>query len=221
MIDRRATGVMVMVTMIAGCVISAPVGPSVAPISGSLEYQVDRPGSDYRSFDLPEPRPDLCLAACTNEWQCLAFTYVQPGVQGPSPRCWLKSAIPDATPNPCCISGVVRTTGATPAPTTPPPGTPPPPPPPSIPPPPGASQPGGQGGGLELSTDRPGSDYRSFDLPQPVPEICQSACFAEAPCVAFTYVRPGVQGPSARCWLKSGVPQPSPNDCCVSGVKPR
>jgi hypothetical protein len=73
---------------------------------------------------------------------------------------------------------------------------------------------------MEGNTDRPGLDYRSFDLPAADPKLCQDACAGEANCKAFTYVRPGVQGPSARCWLKSSVPNPVSNNCCVSGVKP-
>lgn len=41
----------------------------------------------------------------------------------------------------------------------------------------------------------------------------------EGQCVAWTYVNPGVQGPQARCWLKSAVPAPRPSTCCVSGIK--
>jgi hypothetical protein len=32
-------------------------------------------------------------------------------------------------------------------------------------------------------------------------------------------VRPGVQGPHARCALKNAVPPARPADCCLSGVK--
>src|SRR5262245_57609929 len=62
--------------------------------------------------------------------------------------------------------------------------------------------------GMEFGIDRPGLDYRSFDLPANDPALCQNACFGEAQCRAFTFVRPGVQGPSARCWLKNQVPNP-------------
>jgi hypothetical protein len=74
--------------------------------------------------------------------------------------------------------------------------------------------------GMEPDTDRVGMDYKDFDLPQPNPELCRSACFKDAKCMAYTYVKPGIQGQSARCWLKSGVPPPKPNKCCISGVKP-
>jgi hypothetical protein len=71
----------------------------------------------------------------------------------------------------------------------------------------------------EPNTDRPGSDYRNFDLRSPQPEQCRDACWSDVQCRAFTYVRPGVQGPHARCWLKNVVPPARPADCCLSGVK--
>jgi hypothetical protein len=77
----------------------------------------------------------------------------------------------------------------------------------------------GGGGDLEYDTDRPGQDYRNFDLPAARPQLCQAECGADPKCKAFTYVKPGVQGSSARCWLKSGVPAAGRSSCCVSGVK--
>jgi hypothetical protein len=72
---------------------------------------------------------------------------------------------------------------------------------------------------IEDRVDRPGADYRDFDLPRAEPALCRKACEDDGQCVAFTYVRPGVQSSAARCWLKEGVPEPEPNDCCASGVK--
>jgi hypothetical protein len=72
---------------------------------------------------------------------------------------------------------------------------------------------------LEYDVDRPGSDYRNFDLPQAGAEACRDACADDPQCQAFTYVKPGIQGPNGRCWLKQSVPQPGPSSCCVSGVK--
>lgn len=72
---------------------------------------------------------------------------------------------------------------------------------------------------LEYDTDRPGSDYRHFEMTQGTPELCRAVCVGDPPCKAFTYVKPGVQGPKARCWLKQAVPQAGPSSCCVSGVK--
>jgi hypothetical protein len=78
-----------------------------------------------------------------------------------------------------------------------------------------------QGGSLtsEDNTDRRGSDYKDFDLSQANWELCRDACANDGNCQAYTFVRPGVQGSSARCWLKSSVPAGSRDSCCISGVK--
>jgi hypothetical protein len=72
---------------------------------------------------------------------------------------------------------------------------------------------------VEADIDRPGSDYQNFDLTEPRYELCRDACAGERNCRAYTYVKPGVQGPNSRCWLKSSAPAPAARDCCVSGVK--
>lgn len=72
---------------------------------------------------------------------------------------------------------------------------------------------------LEPDTNRPGMDYRSFDLQDARPELCRQACERDEKCRAYTYIKPGIQGPNARCWLKSGIPAPKKGGCCVSGVK--
>ena len=72
---------------------------------------------------------------------------------------------------------------------------------------------------IEPGTNRPGHDYRSFELDHPEPELCREACAADGRCRAFTYVNPGVQGERAMCWLKSHASSPEPAPCCVSGAK--
>jgi hypothetical protein len=72
-----------------------------------FEYNVDRPGSDYRFFELTVADPAQCWAQCALEGQCLAWTYVHPGIQGDSARCWLKNSVPAQAPNAAfAISGV-------------------------------------------------------------------------------------------------------------------
>lgn len=71
----------------------------------------------------------------------------------------------------------------------------------------------------ERGVDRPGKNYRSFELDTADPGLCRQACLNEDTCKAYTYVNPGVQGPKARCWLKNGVPAPTKSRNCVSGVK--
>ena len=75
-------------------------------------------------------------------------------------------------------------------------------------------------GDFEDDVNRLGQDYASFELEAPDPQLCQTACEKDVKCRAFTYVKPGYQGPPARCWLKHTIPQGSPHDCCVSGAKP-
>ena len=63
--------------------------------------------------------------------------------------------------------------------------------------------------------DQPGSDYDNFNADSVL--VCRQTCAADSRCKAYTWVRPGVQGPSAHCWLKSRVPTLVRNDCCDSG----
>src|SRR5688572_25917915 len=72
---------------------------------------------------------------------------------------------------------------------------------------------------LEPDTNRPGHDYSAVDLKEARPELCQSACARDGQCRAFTYVKPGIQGRFARCYLKKAVPNRASDKCCTSGVK--
>ena len=74
--------------------------------------------------------------------------------------------------------------------------------------------------------DRPGSDFFSFDLPYSEFEAsissantCRIACTKHTLCRAYTYVKPGIQGPRARCYLKNRVPDAVADSCCSSGVR--
>jgi hypothetical protein len=115
--------------------------------------------------------------------------------------------------------------GAAPAPAPARTGAVPPPPPPPArgaaaappPPPPPAQQ--SQAGSMEQDTDRTGSDIYGFNVAQSDPSMCQTACTVNGQCAAWTYVKPGIQGPLPRCYLKSAAPAPARNSCCVSGAK--
>ena len=72
---------------------------------------------------------------------------------------------------------------------------------------------------METAVNRPGSDYKDFELASAEPKLCMAACLKESECKSWTYVKPGVQGEKAHCWLKNEVPDPDPNEDCVSGVK--
>ncbi|MEH2326614.1 MAG: PAN domain-containing protein [Nostoc sp.] len=70
----------------------------------------------------------------------------------------------------------------------------------------------------EFGRNRGGSDYTSFPT-SAFASICQQSCINDNNCSAYTYVRPGVQGASAVCYLKSVAPASTPDSGCVSGVK--
>ena len=73
----------------------------------SYEPNIDRQGHDYRNFDI-DGGPAACETACSDDRQCVAWTFVNPNVQGPSQRCWLKNAVPAAHRDGCCVSGVMH-----------------------------------------------------------------------------------------------------------------
>ena len=173
------------------CCVSGVKAATPAPPASAMEWNIDRPGSDFSNFNLPAPNPELCQDRCAQDPKCKAWTYVKPNtIQGPNPRCWLKHAAPRKRPNNCCVSGVKAATPAPPA------------------------------SAMEWNIDRPGLDFSNFNLPAPEPEMCRDRCAQDPKCKAWTYVKPNtIQGPNPRCWLKHAVPQKRPNNCCVSGVK--
>lgn len=158
---------------------------ALAPFASAAEWGMNRAGGDYKNFPLAADQPSLCEQACNSEGQCKAWTFVRPGVQASSAICWLKSSVPAATPDDCCVSGFKQISA----------------------------------GSFENNRDRAGMDYKNFDLAAANPQLCETACENEGQCRAWTYVKPGLQGPAPRCWLKSGVPAAVVNNCCVSGVK--
>lgn len=159
-----------------------PLGAPRAVEGFQLEPGVDRPGSDIAQITLTEAEPAECARLCSENMDCQAFTFVQPGLQGDEAMCWLKDAVPEAVTSDCCVSGL-------------------------------------RSDGFSWGVDRPGADYRDFELEAEQPALCQQACAMDAECRAFTYVRPGVQGSAPRCWLKNEVPEPVESDCCASGLR--
>jgi PAN domain len=71
----------------------------------------------------------------------------------------------------------------------------------------------------EQSSNRPGQDYQNSEMATADASLCEESCRGDSKCKAWTYVKPGLQGPKARCWLKSGVPPRKSDNCCVSGLK--
>ncbi|MCB1464940.1 MAG: PAN domain-containing protein [Nitratireductor sp.] len=90
-------------------VVAAADGQPVDKPQAEYEPNIDRLGGDFDSFTLPDANPRLCQRACQGNARCKAWTYVKPDtIQGPQPRCWLKSTIPRPLSRTCCVSGVTR-----------------------------------------------------------------------------------------------------------------
>ena len=66
-------------------------------------------------------------------------------------------------------------------------------------------------------TDLPGHDYSRF--PAPTAGTCRRSCGGDERCQAYTWVKPGFQGPQAICYLKSIEPKIVKNPCCDSGPR--
>lgn len=64
------------------------------------EIIYDRPGMDWKS----------CKAACDDERQCRAWTYVIPG-RTEHGECFLKEAVPEPSESECCVSGIKHQQG--------------------------------------------------------------------------------------------------------------
>jgi len=153
---------------------------------------IDMPGNvDYHTFGGPNATPEGCEAACKADGQCLAWTYVRPGILANNNQlCVLKWRLAPQISSTCCVSGIER----------------------QIP----SEMPSNSGplAGVNL----PGSDYRNFELAGEDPTLCENACKAESQCLAWTYMRPGLPGPKARCWLKNNIPPHVSSPCCTSGI---
>ena len=71
----------------------------------TLEDNIDRPGADYRDFDLPTGSgPQVCQQECLKENRCRAFSYKK----GQNSHCWLKDDVPEQRNKTDLVSGVVR-----------------------------------------------------------------------------------------------------------------
>lgn len=74
---------------------------------------------------------------------------------------------------------------------------------------------------FEIGIDRPMNDIAMHKLEQADAKLCYKKCQEDMRCKAWTYVRPGVQGPFANCWLKDTVPMAIRNNDTISGIMHR
>jgi PAN domain-containing protein len=163
---------------------------ALANVGAHAQVGFDRPGGDYTSFIVKPADPTQCASRCEHDSHCHAWSFSYPITENTNALCWLKSEVPARVPAPCCVSGVR-----------------------------GAAVVEPRSGAVEFAIDRPGGDYRSFELqPDPTGATCRTACDAEARCRAWTYVRPGYVNPAAQCVLKDHIKPPHRRPCCISGV---
>ena len=167
----------------------------------TMEHDTNYYGMDYNDGRLPRENcgPECCRDACRKDPKCKAYTWVKPGVQGPTARCWLKHGVPGKSTDHNTISGRKVVSGPSPPPTVRRTMT----------------------VTMEQNTNYFGMDYNDGRLPRDncSPECCRDACRKDPKCKAYTWVKPGVQGPTARCWLKHGVPGKSTDHNTISGRK--
>jgi len=63
----------------------------------------------------------------------------------------------------------------------------------------------------------PGLDYANFKADTSF--ICRDSCGGDTRRQGWTWVRPGIQGPSGHCWLKFKLPALVKDNCCSSGPR--
>ncbi|TAK48505.1 MAG: apple domain-containing protein [Xanthobacteraceae bacterium] len=171
------------------CVVAGLAAVSLC-MPARAQSSFDRPGHDYVRAVVPSGDPADCALRCERDRRCKAWSFSYPVPGTDGAMCALKNNVPARVESTCCESGV---RGA------------------------GVVEP--RSGGIEAATDRPGGDYRHFDVKGEGPvDACRNACTADNKCRAWTYVRPGYMGTPARCYLKSRVTPPRRKPCCVSGV---
>ena len=184
----------VALALLIGFIAALPLHSARADIEPDMSLGVDIPGNDIARSQLSAPDPGLCRLLCDQNGQCRAWTYVAPGQQGPTAICYLKNAAPGSVANRATISGTKPNRAG---------------------PQPGAAR---VDQTMMFGIDFNGADLQSFALGRGDPALCQVACDNNPQCRAWTFIKPGVQGPPI-CFLKSGVPQPGANFNLVSGMR--
>ena len=71
---------------------------------------------------------------------------------------------------------------------------------------------------FEQGYDRPGGQLVGKHTGVGNAQRCSQMCQSNAACIAFTWVKPNIQGPTGVCWLRGSLSNKVANSCCVSGV---
>lgn len=181
--------------LIAALTISLPLQTARADVEVDMVPGVNLYGGDIQRIPLGTGDPGLCRQACDQNGQCRGWTFIKPGIQDRNGTCWLKGALPQqGTPDQNAISGVRPNNGG---------------------PAPGNAR---TDFSMMFGVDFNGADLQSFALPRGDPALCQQACDGNGQCQAWTFIKPGPQGPPI-CWLKRAVPQPVFAQHLISGTR--
>ena len=174
--------------LLLACLIALLLAAALSPALAQTGF--DRPGGDYSNFAVtPAIRRPARRAASARGAAAPGASPIR-ARRRPSAMCWLKNRVTKRVEDSCCVSGVK-----------------------------GAGVPERNTGPIEFSIDRTGGDYRNMEVKTDATgAVCAQACEAEQRCRAWTYVRPGYLGASARCFLKERLTAPRRKPCCVSGV---
>ena len=113
-----AIGILLFVSL-CSWLTSAAAQPVKLARGGEQMFNIDLPGSDIQKIPLEtrtggilDLRKEQCAKACSENKECVAWTYVRPNtIQGPAGNCWLKNSIPAKNNNTCCVSGVIGEAG--------------------------------------------------------------------------------------------------------------
>ncbi len=117
MVGTRSSQIIYHITRFAMplAAVLALLMPVMALAAGNapfMEQNTHRWGGDYSSIEMPRGNPRQCHAACAQDSQCLAWSFIRAGHQGAASVCELKSTVPHAKESPCCVSGVTIGAGA-------------------------------------------------------------------------------------------------------------
>jgi PAN domain len=188
-----------------------------AAVPALAQAGFDRPGGDYSSAPVNSGDPADCALLCEHDRHCRAWSFNYPTVMDSVAVCWLKNSVPTRIPDNCCVSGV-RGAGVVEI----------------------------RNGAVETAIDRPGGDYRSFEIrsgeskeakegkeankeakesnnesekgPPDAEDLCKAACNADNKCRAWTFARPGYVAKEAHCFLKKEIKPPRRRAGFTSGV---
>ncbi|PHR60854.1 MAG: hypothetical protein COA47_06505 [Robiginitomaculum sp.] len=71
---------------------------------------------------------------------------------------------------------------------------------------------------FETNMERTGATFTRSTISANGPQACWALCAKDGRCKAWTWERPGINGPLAMCSLKSAVTPGQFSPCCVSGL---